>query len=183
MKHEAFTNSIEKTNLNLGKYLLTPFLLLFFLSSCSSQQSDPKKLAAGIKETVETTPGSIPTREGGLTMKATIGGKAWTADGMIPAEAAGRIVGSYNKISISLPYDRRDLYVGKKIKFSDHQAVDLFNNDEVGIWAGRKGEMIYTKVDADWAEGTFYFTGSTLEDSKTIAVTDGFFRIAVPKRN
>ncbi|HEY4286302.1 MAG TPA: hypothetical protein VGN00_04310 [Puia sp.] len=162
------------------KQLLTSFLLLFFLSSCNSQ-SDPKKLAEGIKQTVETTAGSIPTQEGGLTMKATIGGKAWVAAGMIPAEAAGRIVGSYNKVSISLPYDRRYLYAGKKVKFSDHQAVDLFNDDEVGIWGGRKGEMEITKVDDNWAEGIFYFTGSTLDGSKTIAVTDGFFRIAVPK--
>ena len=163
------------------RQVLTVFLLLFFLSSCNSQ-TDPKKLADGIKNTVELAPGSTPTTEGGLTMKATIGGKAWVAAGMIPAEAAGRIIGSRNKVSISLPYDKRYLYVGKKVKFSDHQAVDLFNDDEVGIWGGRIGEMEITKVDDNWAEGRFYFTGSTLDGSKTIAVTDGFFRIAVPKR-
>ena len=164
------------------RQLLTLFLLLFFLSSCNSQQTDPKKLADGIKQTVELTPGSLPTAEGGLTMKAIIGGKPWVAAGMIPAERAGRIVGSRNKVSISLPYDRRFLYVGKKVKFSPHQVVDLFNDDEVSIWAGRTGEMEITKVDDNWAEGTFYFTGSTLEDAKTIAVTNGFFRIAVPKK-
>ena len=128
------------------------------------------------------TAGSVPTSEGGLTMKATIAGKAWVAAGMIPAETASRIVGSRNKVSISLPYDRRDLYVGKKIKFSDHQAVDFFNDDEVGIWGATKGQMEYTKVDANWAEGTFSFIGSAQDGAKTIAVTDGFFRIAVPKK-
>jgi hypothetical protein len=183
MKHEMFTTSIGKTNPNLSKYLLVPFLLFFFLSSCNSQQSEAKKVAADIKQTLaENTPGSIPTKEGGLMMKATIAGKAWVADAMMPPEAAGRIIGFHNKESISLPYDRRDLYVGKKIKFSDHQAVDIFTNDEVGIWGGRQGEMEITKVDANWAEGVFHVTGSTLDGSKTLAVTDGSFRIAVPAR-
>jgi len=163
------------------KHLLTSFLLLFCLSSCNSQQSDAKKLAADIKRTIEITPGSSPTREGGLTMKATIAGKAFVANDMIPAEAAARIIGNYGTVQISLPYDRRYLYVGKKIKFSEH-AANLFYDDEVGIWGGRQGEMEITKVDDNWAEGTFYFTGSTLDGSKTIAVTNGFFRIAVPKR-
>jgi hypothetical protein len=183
MKSEMFTNSTEKTGLNLRKYLLIPCLVFFFLSSCNSQQSDARKTAADIKKTLaDNTPGSIPTKEGGPMMKATIAGKAWVADAMMPPEAAGRIIGFYNKESISLPYYRRDLVVGKKIKFSDHQAVDLFLNDEVGIWGGRQGEMEFTKVDANWAEGVFHVTGSTLDGSKTIAVTDGFFRIAVPAR-
>lgn len=167
------------------KYLLILFLMLFIFSSCSSQQSEAKKLAREEKKAIEeNTPGTIPTREGGLTMTATIAGKAWVANAMMPTEVAGRIIGYYNKEAISLPYDRRFLYVGNKITFSDHQAVDLFLNDEIAIYGGRKGEMRFTKVDDNWAEGTFYFTGSTTRGSdKTIPVTGGFFRIVVPKRN
>jgi hypothetical protein len=167
------------------KYLFISFLALFIFSSCNSQQSEAKKIAKEIKQTVEeNTPGTIPTKEGGLTMRATIAGKAWVANAMMPPEAAGRIIGYYNQESISLPYDRRDLFVGNKITFSENNVVDLFINDDIGIYGGRKGEMRVTKVDKNWAEGTFYFTGSTVRGStNTIPVTDGFFRIAIPKAN
>jgi hypothetical protein len=165
------------------KYLLLTFPILLFFSSCHSQQSDAKKVATDIQQTrEENTPGSIPTATGGLTMKATIAGKPWEANSMMPPEAASRIIGYHQKISISLPYDRRYLYVGKKITFSDHQAVDLFTNDDIGIWGGRKGVMEITKVDDNWAEGSFYFTATTTEHpDKSVEVTDGFFRVPVPK--
>ena len=71
--------------------------------------------------------------------------------------------------------------MGKKIVFGENEAVDLATSDDIGLWGGRKGEMEITKVDGDWAEGKFYFTGSSSRSKKTIEVTDGFFRISLAK--
>ncbi|MEO5562966.1 MAG: hypothetical protein ABIR18_06010, partial [Chitinophagaceae bacterium] len=96
-----------------------------------------------------------------------------------PPDAAGRIIGYYGEEWIGLPYDKRNMVVGKKITFGENNATDLATDDEVGLWGGRKGEMEITKVDDKWAEGTFYFTGSTSRSDKTMEVTEGVFRISL----
>lgn len=166
------------------KYLMTSIILLCFFASCNSQQSDAKKMAGGIKAAVEeNTPGTIPTKGGGWTMTAKIDGNDWVASSIMPPDPAGRIVGYHKKEYIGLPYDRRDMYLGKKIKFGENNAVDLAHDDEIGIWGGRKGAMEITKVEGNWVEGKFYFTGSTSQGSdKTIEVTEGFFRISLAKQ-
>lgn len=158
--------------------------LIFSLSGCSHAQSDAKKLAVEIQSTVkESIPGSLPTKEGGWTMKAKIDGKEWVADAMLPTEPADRIIGYQNKDYISFPYDRRDMVEGKTLKISESWAVD-FVTEKDGICGGRTGEMKITKVDSNWVEGTFFFTvnncvGETNE--APIEVTEGFFRVALKK--
>lgn len=152
------------------------------LSSCgnSSQNkevNDAKETASVLKQ---MQPGGIPATAGGWTMTAKIGGKDWSANSLMPLEATGRIIGDNNGVSISLPYDRREMTLGYKNKFSNHNAVDIFTNDEVAIWGGYAGEMEITKVDGDWVEGKFAVTGSTSSSSdKKLEVTDGFFRISI----
>jgi len=162
-----------------------PMLIImaaFLLASCgnSSQNkalSDAKEVAAAIKQ---MQPGGIHTTSGGWTMTAKIDGKDWSANSLMPPEAAGRIVGDNDGVGISLPYDRRDIVLGEKTKFSHNNAVDIFTKDEVAIWGGYAGEMEITKVDGDWAEGKFNVTGTTSSDlNKKIEVTDGFFRISM----
>jgi hypothetical protein len=163
------------------KYIFICACLLAFTSSCNSQQSEAKKLAEQIKSTI--MPGTLPTAEGSWTMTAKIKGKDWAAASMMPPDAAGRIVGYYKNESIGLPYNRRDMYVGKKIKFKENNVVDLTLDDDVGIYGGRTGEMEITKVDENWAEGKFYFTGNTTQgSSKTVEVTGGFFRISLARK-
>lgn len=163
--------------------LFFAFTTLLFAGCKSKAEKEAIQNAKDIQTAVkENTPGSIPTTSGGYTMTAKIGGREWTADAMMPAEVADRIIGYNNGESISLPYDRRDMVVGNKTRFSENNAVDLFTNDDVKIWGGRKGEMEITKVDDKWAEGKFYFTGSTSSSDKKIEVTDGFFRISLAKR-
>ena len=165
------------------KHFFTALMILSFFTSCHSKQSEAKQLAENIQSAVkENTPGGIATKEGGWTMTAKINGKDFTAASLMPPEAAGRIIGSYNNESISLPYDRRDMVAGHKNKFGESNAVDIFTNDDVGIWGGRKGEMEITKVDGDWVEGKFFVTGSTSRSEKTVEVTDGFFRISLAKK-
>lgn len=170
-----------KSKMLAMKYFIFSFGALFLFASCNSQQTEAKKLAGQIQSAV--TPGTIPTKDGGWTMKAKIKDENWVAVSMMPATVAGRIIGYFNNEYISLPYNRRYLYVGNKIKFSESNAVDLAVNDDIGLYGGRKGEMEITKVDDNWAEGKFYFTGSTVRGStKTVEVTDGFFRISLARK-
>ena len=165
------------------KKTISILMMAVMLYSCgnSSQnktQEEAKQLAAGIQKMM---PGGIPTTAGGWTMTAKIGGRDWTASSIMPPEETGRIVSDNNGEKIGLPYDRRYLVVGKKIKFSDHNAVDLFTNDEVAVWGGYVGEMEITKVEADWVEGKFFVTGkaSFTDTSRRVEITDGFFRISI----
>lgn len=162
------------------KHLFIPLFIGFLFASCNSQQSEAQKQAEQIQATVkENRPGTIPTTEGGWTLKAKLRGKQWVATSMMPPDAAGRIIGYYGEEWIGLPYDKRNMVVGKKITFGENNATDLATDDEVGLWGGRKGEMEITKVDDKWAEGTFYFTGSTSRSDKTMEVTEGVFRISL----
>jgi hypothetical protein len=175
-----FGESIILLKLIIMKYLLFSLGSLFFFASCNSQQSEAKKLAGQIQSVVRA--GTVPTADGAWTMTARIKGEKWVASSMFPPEASSRIVGYYKEEYIGLPYDRRDMVVGKKIKFGPDNAVDLSTSDDIGMWGGRKGEMEITKVDGDWAEGKFFFTGSTHTTDKTVEVTEGFFRISLARK-
>ena len=160
------------------KYAVLFIMMLFLLGSCNSQQTAAKQQAEAIKNAIaKTRPGTVATKEGSWSMTATINGKKWIASSVMPPEAAGRIIGYYKEEYIGLPYDKRNMVAGKKIKFGEDNAVDLSTSDDIGLWGGRKGEMEITKVNDNWAEGKFYFTGSTSRSDKTVEVTDGFFRI------
>ncbi len=159
-------------------------LLVSVLTSCGNNEQtqameDGKKMVSALKE---MQPGGIATSADGWTMTAKFNGKPWSANSLMSPEVAGRIVGENNGESISLPYDRRGMVVGKKTKFSQNNAVDLMTNDEVALWGGYAGEMEITKVDAGWAEGKFYVTGSSDSPTKQMEVTDGFFRISLIKK-
>ena len=166
------------------KQIFSILIIAASLYSCGNNSrdkalSDAKDVQSAIKQ---IQPGGIPTTEAGWTMKAKIDGKDWVANSIMPPDLAGRISGDNNGESIGLPYNRKNIIVGEKTKFSENNAVDLMTHDDVGIWGGRKGEMEITKVDDNWAEGTFFFTGSTSSSGKTIEVTDGFFRISMAKK-
>ncbi len=164
------------------KKIFAIFIMVAMLSSCGNSAenktvSDAKQLAEGIKA---MKPGGIPTTEGGWTMTAKFDGKEWSATSMMPLKASGRIFGDNNGVSISFPYDIREMTLGYKNKFSDHNAVDIFTNDEVALWGGYAGEMEITKVDGDWVEGKFNVTGTTSNSpDKKVVITDGFFRISL----
>ena len=158
-------------------YIIAFFACVLMVSCNGASQSDAKDLANGIQNSVkEHTPGTVPISTDGYYMKATINGKEWLASEMMPPESPSRIIGYNNKESISLPYDRRDMVVGNKTNFKN-SAVDIFLNDDVGIWGGHVGEMEITKVDGKSAEGKFYLTADGLQTDKKLQVTDGSFRI------
>jgi hypothetical protein len=163
------------------KLFIISIIMLFLLGSCNSQQTAHQKAVAEKNAIEAARPGTIPAKAGGWSMTAKINGKAWSAVSLMPPEAAGRIIGYYKDEYIGLPYDKRNMVVGKKIIFGEGNAVDLSTSDEAGFWGGRKGEMEITKADANWAEGIFHFTATTSGSAKTKEVTDGFFRILLAK--
>ncbi len=171
-----------KNIFSMKKIIPTLLFSTSILLSCGTKQdkavSDAKQLQ---KEISAMRPGAIPTTEGGWTMTAKINGKDWTATSIMPPEAAGRIVGDNNGEGFGFPYDRRNMVVGEKTIFGHNNAVDLstYENGELNYWGGYKGGMEITKVDANWAEGKFFVTGSTTESAKTVEITDGFFRISM----
>jgi hypothetical protein len=126
-------------------------------------------------------PGALPTTSSGYAMSAKINGKDYKAHSMMPPGEAEQIVGFYSGDKyIGLPYNKKHFVVGKKISFSD-QHPDLTTKDDVQVWSGRKGEMEITKVNGNWVEGKFFFTGYSYDNKHTIEVTNGFFRIPMPK--
>jgi hypothetical protein len=167
------------------KQVLSILIMTAMLSSCGNSAqdkaiSDAKEVASALQE---MRPGSIPTTAGGWTMTAKFDGKDWSANSIMPLETTGRIFGDNNGVSISFPYDRREMTLGYKNKFSDHNAVDIFTKDDVAIWGGYAGEMEITKVDGEWVEGKFNVTGTTSSDpGKKVEVTDGFFRVSLDRK-
>jgi hypothetical protein len=161
------------------KLSVISIIMLSFFSSCNSQQTAHQQAIAEKNAIEAARPGTIPTKAGGWSMTAKINGKAWSAVSLMPPEAAGRIIGYYKDEYIGLPYDKRNMVVGKKITFGENNAVDLSVSGDDNFYGGRKGEMEITKVDGNWAEGVFHFTATSHGSDKTIPVTDGFFRISL----
>jgi hypothetical protein len=153
-------------------------LLAVTLFSCgNSDQGTATEKAKEIQSAVkQNRPGSIATTADGYTMKAKIDGKEWVAASMMPPDAAGRIIGYYDKEYIGLPYNKTYWTVGKKITIGEDEAVDVFISNGCS-WTDTKGEMEITKVDGNAAEGKFFFTAACNSTNKTVDVTDGFFRI------
>jgi len=123
------------------KQTISILIVAAIMSSCGNSAenkaiSDAKEVAAAIKQ---MKPGGIPATAGGWTMTAKFGGKDWSANYLMPLQASGRIFGDNNGVSISFPYDRREMTLGYKNKFSDHNAVDIFTNDDVALWGGYVG--------------------------------------------
>jgi hypothetical protein len=180
-----YFNSKKSTGTSSGqsiiiymKQTISILVLSILLFSCgSNNQQKAVEQAKEIRSSIK--PGTIATSASGYSMSARIAGREWIANSMMPPDASGRIIGYWNDEYIGLPYSKSNLTTGNKINFSEDDATDLSVSDDVGMYAGRKGEMEITKVDDKWIEGKFSFTGSSSSSAKIVEVTDGFFRIPV----
>lgn len=161
------------------KKTISILIITAMLFSCGS--SDQNKAAEQVKEIQSAIkPGAVATSAGAFTMKAKLDGKDWTANSMMPPDAASGIVGYYKNEYIGLPYSKSDMVTGKKIILGEDNAADLAINNGC-LWKDIKGEIEITKADDDAAEGKFFFTAVCTSTSKPIEVTDGFFRILLAK--
>ncbi len=147
--------------------------------SCNGQNKiDAERHAGDIKNMVKAnSPGFTPA-SAQYYMKAKINGKDWAANEMMASDKAGRIVGQINGESISLPFELRYTKAGEKTNFKNN-AVDIFMNDEVKIWGGTQGEMEFTKVGDNYAEGKFHVTATASDSDKRLNITEGVFRIPI----
>ena len=155
-------------------------ILIISVISCNSQPPlNAKKKAGDFQALVKSkSPGYISTTAG-YYMKAKINGESWVADELMASDKAGKILGKLKGAkgeSISLPFDLRYVKTGAITQFRD-QAVDIFTKNNVGIWEGHEGEMMYTKVGNNYAEGKFYVAATAKGTNKRLMITDGVFRI------
>jgi hypothetical protein len=171
-------NSLKINSMKKEFMALMSILVIFSISCNSQNTNDAVKQAGDIQKMVkENSPGYTPT-SAEYYFKAKINGKDWVADEMMASDRAGRIIGKMNGESISLPFELRYAKTGAKTNFKNH-AVDIFMNDDVGIWGGRMGEMEFTNVGDNYAEGKFYVTGTSHTTDKKLIITEGTFRIPI----
>ncbi|MET0463219.1 MAG: hypothetical protein ABW007_08690 [Chitinophagaceae bacterium] len=161
-------------------YLL--FILSLAASSCNSQQSNLEKAKQTQKAIAAARPGTVPTNAGSWTLTATMDGKNWKAESMYPPDEAARIIGYIGNSYISLPNIQRQFAkVGEKKLLGENNAVDVNIDGDPAFYAGKNGEMVITKMEGDWIEGTFFFTATSSSSSKKIVVTNGFFKVKYTK--
>ena len=161
--------------------------LLFsgYAQAQGSPQQQAQQQLGKIQATMKANrPGTVATSATGYTMRAKVNSKSWVAEAMMPPKLAGRIVGYYGKEYIGLPYDKNNKSpkVGPKTTFNEGRAADLATNETAGggIWGGRKGEMVITKVTPQWVEATFFFTATSARSPQIKEVTEGFLRFPYP---
>lgn len=151
-----------------------------FFSCGNSNQSKAVDLANQIQTAVKkNTPGTVPTSESGYYMKAKINGKDWVAKDMLPNnnEDTRPIFGEADGQKISFTIWMQRPKVGRKEIFKEGNVAELMGFEDVATCDVKKGEAIVTKIDDNAIEGTFFMTCSSQKPSKTIEVTDGFFRL------
>ena len=170
------------------KPTISILILAAIMFSCGNSTqdnalNDAKQLQSEIQK---MDPDGIPATEGGWTMTAKINGSNWTASSIMPLEATGRIIGDFNGAGLGFPYDRREMEVGNKEIFGEHNVVQIstIKDGEIEYWNGFKGEMEITKVQDNWVEGKFFVTGSAsfTDSSRKVEITDGFFRISIAEK-
>lgn len=158
-------------------------MLSFVLIACgSSAQDEAKDLAKKIEETTtKNSPGTVATKEDNYYMKARIDGKQWTASHMMPDEDLNssyiRIHGENGGDYINFQLWKQGVKAGKNFPFDEDHAANLSLEEEAGFWGGTDGQLEITKLDGNWMEGKFSFKASSSSSTKTIDVTEGFFRV------
>ncbi|HEX8314475.1 MAG TPA: DUF6252 family protein [Flavisolibacter sp.] len=160
-------------------------LTCIILVACNSTKSEAEQQAELIQKTMkENSPGTLPTSENGYYMQAKFNGEDWSASHMRPDHDAQSgyktIHGEKGDENITFQLWKRGVVLGKKIPFKEERMATLtLDDNEDGIYFGPTGEVEITKIDDQWMEGTFYFTGTTRTSGKKVEVKDGRFRVAL----
>jgi hypothetical protein len=163
------------------KTLITLLVATLAITACNGQSSAVKDQAGVYKKFDEMKKKhTYPTSEDGWTMTCLVDGQPWKAAEIFDPAGYGRIVGNYKESKIGLP-DRAVYKLGYKLNF-EHSAVDFDPLGSTGLWGGNSGEMEITKVGSDWVEGKFHFTATLMNSSKTMEITNGFFRIPLKNK-
>jgi hypothetical protein len=166
-----------------------PFIFLiaiiFSLYACgNSTQNEAVRQAKAAQEAIKAhTPGGIPTSDNGNYIKAKFDGKQWSAAYVVPdfspTSSYQQIIGENGDNGLGFQLWKRGVEIGKKIPFDEDHAANLTVSDFSGYLSGKSGEVVVTKLDDQWIEGTFFFTGTSSNSDKKVEVTDGHFRISL----
>ncbi|HEY5368341.1 MAG TPA: hypothetical protein VIJ75_05050 [Hanamia sp.] len=154
-------------------------ILVVSAVSCNSQtKTEAEKQAAEITNMVKAnSPGYTPT-SAEYYFRAKVNGKDWVADEFLVNDGGGIVGQTKEGEHITLPYELRYANEGRVTDFQNH-AVDIYMHDDVKLWGGHQGKMMFTKVGDDYAEGKFYVTATANDTDKQLAITDGVFRIPI----
>lgn len=173
----SFTALFIQQNLNKTAHMKISIIIVSLLMIFTACNTQAEKMAKQIEDTVSKTTTETPS-ENGIYLKATIDGKPWHAEKMIPDmdpnSSYKRIHGEKGDIMISFQLWKPQ--TGMKRKFKEDYAADFWAED--GIFGGRQGEVTVTKADDKFIEGTFYFTATTVNGSGKHEITNGSFRVA-----
>lgn len=164
------------------EFLAIISILIISGISCNSQtKSEAEKQASDITSMVKAnSPGYTPTSSD-YYIKAKINGKEWVADEFLVNDGGGIVGQTKGGEHITLPFELRYANDGRITNFKNH-AVDIYMHDDIKMWGGHQGEMIFTKVGDNYAEGKFYVTATANDTDKQLTITDGVFRIPLTRK-
>lgn len=166
-------------------YLFVTIFALFVTVGCgSSSQREAEQHAAKVDEATSAgdaagstaDKGSMPE---GCYLRAVIDGTKWEATAMTPDRAHPSIIpvnGRKDSSSIMFTISGMRDNVGQPSKLSDMNTITFWEGEK--IMGAKNGEVIVTKMDDQFIEGTFNFTAE--EDGKKVTCTDGAFRVPSP---
>ncbi|MEO6868954.1 MAG: hypothetical protein ABI168_04875 [Ginsengibacter sp.] len=163
------------------KVTFAALISLFVISvfSCNSQgKTDAEKQAGDITSMVQANSSGYTSTSEEYYVKAKINGKDWAADELLVNDGGGIVGQTKGGEHFTLPFELRYARDGEITNFKNH-AVDIYMNDDIKMWGGHQGEMMFTKVGGNYAEGKFYLTGTATGSDKQLVVTDGVFRIPI----
>jgi hypothetical protein len=162
------------------KLILFLFMAVASYACNSGDRSAAIDLQNQITSIVEKTAAQNRAVDG-ATLRAKVNGSKWEGAVLISPEAAGRIVGENRDDEyLGLPYNDKNMVVGKKRQLGPDYAVDINFHEYEGLWLTQDGEMEVTAVGDKWAEGKFQCTLKKTDGNETVKITDGFFRIPAP---
>jgi hypothetical protein len=129
---------------------------------------------------IPNDPVSTPTSPDGYYMKANIDGKNWIAGGMTLGFEKYMIMG-FTAYQVNLMLDvTKENKEGSKIPINEQGGASIHvGGADAPSFDHYKGEIIITRNDGKWLEGTFAFTGNDYRYTEVVKVTDGFFRVPI----
>ena len=165
--------------------MLMILFVLIGIQSCKGQsgKKQGEELQSKVNAVMDTY--HQPTSKNGLYAEAKLDGEKWTADWMFVDPDPDRTV------EVNAHKGDKEVIVfdfGKKVakekgtkSFGQNQTAQMFDKDG-HVLMSTEGECQVTNVTGDWIEGNFHFTFKDASSGTTHQVTDGFFRVAMPKK-
>jgi hypothetical protein len=119
----------------------------------------------------------------GSYLRATIDGKPWSATEVVPDKYWSELLqiqGSEGSTSLWVQINQPTAAGAlQPLKPTD---LNYYRDDKFNMFMLTAGEAQVTKLDAQWVEGTFHFNGADKRSKKSVAVTNGAFRVPRPKK-